>query len=61
MLKGKGEINIDLLSYHDLGKGKQGKLGLKNEKILLTAPSRERLEEIRDMFESCGFNVNLGG
>lgn len=61
MLKGKGEINIDLLSYHDLGKGKQEKSGVKNEKMLLTAPSREQLEEIRDMFESCGFNVNLGG
>ncbi len=61
MLDGKGEINIDLLSYHDLGKGKQQEMGIKYKKIPLTAPSKERLEEIRDMFISYGFNVSLGG
>jgi pyruvate formate lyase activating enzyme len=61
MLKDKGEINIDLLSYHDLGKGKKEKMGIKEKKIQLTAPSKERIEEIHDMFTSYGFNVNLGG
>jgi len=54
-------INIDLLSYHDLGSGKDEKFGIEKNKTKLSAPSEERLEEIREMFISNGFNVNLGG
>lgn len=61
LLKGKSDINIDLLSYHDLGKGKHNQLGLKTIDTSLTAPGKERLHEIQKMFESFGFKVNIGG
>lgn len=61
MLRGKGDVDIDLLSYHDLGLGKQQKTGLKSSNSKLTAPGKERIEEIRNLFRSYDFNVNIGG
>jgi pyruvate formate lyase activating enzyme len=60
LLQGKGDIEIDLLSYHDLGQGKQQKKGLKTNHNL-TAPDEKRIIEIRDKFRSSGFKVNIGG
>ena len=60
LLKPTERVEIDLLSYHDLGKGKEEKLGINTDKKL-TAPTSERLQEISDMFKAQGFNVNLGG
>lgn len=60
LLKNKGEINIDLLSYHDLGKDKWQRLG-KTHTAKLSAPGKERLSEIRTLFESFGYHVNIGG
>jgi pyruvate formate lyase activating enzyme len=61
MLEGKGNIMIDLLSYHNLGKDKKHKHGLKHTYTKLSAPDNNRLKEIRAMFESKGFKVNIGG
>ena len=61
MLKDKGDIDIDLLSYHALGQGKHHKAGLKSSNTKLTAPDKARIEEIRKLFESFGFKVNIGG
>jgi len=61
MLKDKGDIDIDLLSYHALGQGKHHKAGLKSSNTKLTAPDKARIEEIRNLFESFGFKVNIGG
>lgn len=52
-------VEIDLLSYHDLGRGKREKLGRGKRK--LTAPGRAKTEKIRQLFESRGYNVNIGG
>jgi pyruvate formate lyase activating enzyme len=61
LLKSKIDLNIDLLSYHDLGQGKQDQLGFKTIGTTLTAPGKERMQEIQKMFESFGFKVNIGG
>jgi len=61
MLEGKGKIMIDLLSYHNLGDGKNHKHGLKHAYTKLSAPDNNRLKEIRKMFESKGFVVNIEG
>jgi len=61
LLKGNKNVDIDLLSYHDLGKGKKKRLGIIPDKTNLTAPSPERMHEINQMFQSHGFSVNLGG
>lgn len=62
LLRGKGAVEINLLSYHDLGKGKQSaSVKKKQNKIKLSAPSAERLQEIHDKFTSYGFTVGLGG
>jgi len=60
MLTGKGIIEIDLLSYHDLGKGKQQKMGQKGGNKL-TAPDDKAIASIIDKFKSAGFKVNIGG
>jgi pyruvate formate lyase activating enzyme len=52
-------VEIDLLSYHDLARGKQEKLGVKQKK--LTAPEGAKTEKIRQLFASRGFKVNIGG
>jgi len=61
MLKGKGDIDIDLLSYHNLGQGKQHKAGIKSSNTKLSPPDAARIEEIRNLFDSYGFKVNIGG
>ncbi|MCK4568836.1 MAG: glycyl-radical enzyme activating protein [Bacteroidales bacterium] len=61
MLKGKGDVDIDLLSYHALGFEKQQKTDFISSNTKLTAPGKERIEEIRDLFRSYDFNVNIGG
>ena len=54
-------IPIDLLSYHALGEAKLNKLRTFNKTTNLSAPAGERIKEIRQMFESRGFNVSIGG
>ena len=61
LLTGRNMIDIDLLSYHDLGKGKREKMGMGTNGNKLTAPDPERLAEIRRIFDPEIFNVNLGG
>jgi len=60
LLSGYQNIEIDLLSFHNLGKGKQDKMGIKNQH-LLAAPDSKRVEYIRNKFKAMGFTVNLGG
>lgn len=61
LLKDGKEINIDLLSYHDLGKEKWQKSGLMPTHRTLSAPDKKRLAEIKALFKSYGYNVNIGG
>lgn len=62
LLRGKNNISIDLLSYHNLGAFKQQKPGLKRTKnIKLTAPSPEQLQEIHSLLTSNEFDVSFGG
>jgi len=60
MLSKLGGAEIDLLSYHDLGQGKQQKMGIRNSNTL-AAPDKNRIREIGDKFKSMGFKVNIGG
>ncbi len=60
ILGNNNNVEIDLLSYHDLGKGKQQKMGTKSNHTL-TAPDEKRIDEIRHKFQSMGYNVNIGG
>lgn len=62
LLKDKGKVNIDLLSYHDLGKSKAGRNGsIQNRNLELKAPSSGRLKEIRSYLESFNYIVSTGG
>lgn len=56
----KDNFEIDLLSYHDLGKGKKDIMGLKSYHTL-SAPDQTRINEIKKKFEDQGFTVNIGG
>lgn len=52
---------INLLPYHNTGKSKYEKLGLIYEGDSYDAPSNERIEEIKVMFEKNNFLVKIGG
>lgn len=60
LLKGYDNVEIDLLSYHDLGKGKKQKMGIAINHTL-TAPDKKRINEIIKKFENQNFTVNIGG
>ena len=61
----KNNINVykvNLLPYHNTGSHKYEKLGLGYKDELLSVPSDERMEELRNAFISNGFaNVKTGG
>jgi pyruvate formate lyase activating enzyme len=61
MLEGKGKIDVDLLSYHDLGQAKRQRACTEGPAMKLTAPDDERLEEISMIFRQYGHNVYIGG
>ena len=61
LLEGKGIIEIDLLSYHDLGQGKQEIPEQKKIMHNFSAPDDKNIALIRKKFESKGFKVNIGG
>jgi pyruvate formate lyase activating enzyme len=52
---------VSLLPYHDIGKGKYEKLGVRYEGERMVQPSDERLAEIKTMFEEANFKVKIGG
>ena len=60
LLTSNKQVNIDLLSYHDLGRGKREKMGIRTTEKL-SAPSPGRLEEISDLFDRERFAVSFGG
>ncbi len=62
LLKDKGKVNIDLLSYHDLGKGKaSSNERTQSRNLVLKAPSPERIKDIRSYLESYNYIVSTGG
>ncbi len=52
---------VNLLPYHNIGKGKYLRLNRKYSGEELSAPSPERLAEIRGMFAACGLTTKIGG
>lgn len=61
----KNNINvkkINLLPYHNTGKSKYERLQKVYEGVNFEAPSKERMETIKDKFEKAGFiNIKIGG
>lgn len=53
---------INLLPYHNTGKSKYEKLSRTYEGEEFGAPSKERMEELADLFKAAGFhNTKIGG
>ena len=54
---------MDLLPYHDIGKGKHERLGTtyNPEALSLTAPSKEDQARCVAQLESAGLTVKIGG
>jgi pyruvate formate lyase activating enzyme len=61
LLKNNSWIPVDLLPYHALGQEKSNQLMKFNKTTNLSAPADERIKEIRQMFETNGFDVRIGG
>ena len=54
-------IKVHLLPYHRLGDTKYERMEESERSISVQPPSDERMEEIKEVFESFGLMVNLGG
>jgi len=52
---------VSLLPYHDVAKGKDGKLGQKRDLSALCEPETETLERAVDVFFSYGLIASVGG
>ncbi|SDD95938.1 trans-4-hydroxy-L-proline dehydratase activase [Sporomusa acidovorans] len=52
---------VNLLPYHDIGKGKYAKLGMRYDEGQMLPPLEQRMNEIKTMFEKANFNVKIGG
>jgi pyruvate formate lyase activating enzyme len=52
---------INLLPYHNLGKGKYEKLGLSYDLPLLAEPTEEHMEKLRCILLAKGLNAHIGG
>ncbi len=53
--------DIHILPFHKAGEGKYNSLNMKNYMKDIQAPSKEKVEKIKEQFESNGFNVTIGG
>ncbi len=53
--------DIHILPFHTIGEGKYEFLKMKNELKGISPPTDERVEEVRQMFASAGFNTRIGG
>jgi pyruvate formate lyase activating enzyme len=54
-------IKVHLLPYHRLGETKYARMEKPKKSISVQPPGDERMEEIKEVFESFGLTVNLGG
>jgi pyruvate formate lyase activating enzyme len=54
-------IKVHLLPYHRLGETKYERMEKPDKSVSIQPPSDERMEEIKEIFESFGLTVNLGG
>jgi pyruvate formate lyase activating enzyme len=54
-------IEVHLLPYHRMGETKHERMEQPSKSISVQPPSDERMEEIKEIFESFGLTVNLGG
>ncbi|CAH2213742.1 trans-4-hydroxy-L-proline dehydratase activase [Tepidibacter aestuarii] len=53
--------SINLLPYHEIGKDKYKRLNINYEDELMSKPSDERIEEIKNIFEKHNFKIKIGG
>lgn len=57
-----GNVDINLLPYHNMGSGKYDKLGKAYPAQGFKVPSQVKMEHIKDLFSQNGFsNVKIGG
>ena len=54
-------IPVHLLPYHPLGEGKWKRLDRKNETAAFDTPSEQKVAECRQIFESFGLTLIVGG
>ena len=56
-------VEVDLLPYHDIGKGKHERMGTvyNPENLPLSAPSQKEQEAVAEMFRASGLQVRFGG
>jgi pyruvate formate lyase activating enzyme len=57
----KSVKQVDLLPYHRYGAGKYARLGLDYPLVDLPEYDEQQLGEIRELVESCGIKVTVGG
>ena len=61
-LERKPEV-VDLLPYHDIGKGKHERMGTvyNPSGFSMSAPTQDEIDNISRLFKEAGLNVRIGG
>ena len=59
--KAKDLPEIDILPYHRLGISKYRKLSIDSSMEFLSPPSDDKIEEVKNMLKTNGFNAGVGG
>ena len=54
-------IRVHLLPYHRLGETKYERMEEPEKSISVQPPSDEYMEKLKDIFETFGLTVNIGG
>ena len=61
LIDGMGIKDINLLPYHDISQHKYSKLGRNYNSEMMTVPSDDKMNTFKDLFESKGYQVKIGG
>lgn len=57
----KNEHPVSILPYHKIGSNKYQRFGIEYKMDGIEEPERERVEEVKSLFQQGGFDVGIGG
>lgn len=61
LIDGLGIVNVNLLPYHDISQHKYFKLGRTYNSEIMAKPSDDKMNSFKEIFESKGYKVKIGG
>jgi pyruvate formate lyase activating enzyme len=61
LYKLKNQHPVSILPYHKIGSNKYQRFGIEFKMDGIEEPDRERVEEVKSLFDQAGFEVGIGG